>query len=56
MTDIRRSEVRYLSCGICGTNVGSGECEVLLEPEEGRRDQSAEVGSCVDCDGNVGAV
>ena len=56
MTDIRRSEVRYLSCGICGTNVGGGECEILLEPKEGRGDGSTEVRSRVNCDGDVGAV
>ncbi len=56
MSHILRCQVRDLRRGVCVSDAGGGEGEVLLEPEEGCGDGGGEVGGCVDGEGDVGAV
>ena len=56
MPDIGGREVRYLGCGVYNADARGGKGHVLLEPEEGGGDGSAEVRGCVNGNGDVGAI
>lgn len=56
MADGCRGGVGHLGARVCAADAGGGEGDVLLEPDEVGGDGGAEVGGCVDDDGDVGFV